>query len=413
MKVVIIGAGVIGLSCAHYASNKGYEVVVIEGGDGMDNCSWGNAGYISPSHFIPLASPGIVAQGLRWMLSASSPFYIRPKADVSLWKWCWRFYQKATDAEVQKNAPHLDNLLRLSRDLIEDLDRDLGGTIGLSTSGCLMLYKKQATGHHEAELAEEAKKLGWDAFVLSANEVQAMEPNVQLDVLGGVYFPKDAHVHPSLLMNSLREHLVRKGVTFLHHRKVTGFQIEGARVTSVLTDDGAISADSVVLATGASLPALAAKLGQSILVQPGKGYSVTYPEPISMPAHPAILVDDRVAMTPLGDALRVGGTMELGNYGSQINMRRVKPIVAAANAYYPELKLEVPSPEKVWTGLRPCTPDGLPYLGKVPGLSNAIIAGGHAMIGVSMATGTGLLVSEMMEGQQTTIPVQAFRTDRF
>lgn len=413
MKVVIIGAGVIGLSCAWYASRQGMEVTVVDSGDGLDNCSWGNAGYISPSHFIPLASPGIVSQGLRWMLSATSPFYIRPKAEMSLLKWCWTFYRKATEAEVQRNAPHLDNLLRLSRNLIEDLDTELGGSTGLTTKGCLMLYKKELTGQHEAALAVEAGKLGWEAHVLSSREVQAMEPDVQVDVLGGVYFPKDAHVHPGKLMSSLHENLQQAGVRFLQHHSVTGFDIAGGKVTEIQTSQGPISADAVVLATGAALPYLAAQLGQSLLLQPGKGYSITYASTEKIPLHPAILVDDRVAMTPLGDALRIGGTMELGNADATINMRRVLPIVSAANAYYPDLHLEVPRPEKVWTGLRPCSPDGLPYLGKVPGLSNAIIAGGHAMIGVSMAAGTGLIVSQLIRGVDPEIPVHAFRTDRF
>lgn len=413
MKVVIIGAGVIGLSCAWYASKKGFEVTVLDSGDGTDNCSWGNAGYISPSHFVPLASPGIVAQGLRWMLSPTSPFYIRLKADAALARWCWTFYRKANATVVARNAPHLNQLLGLSRQLIEDIARELPVSVGLQTKGCLMLYKKETTGHHEAELAREARMLGWSAEVLSAAEVQAMEPDVRVDVLGGVYFPQDAHLHPGSLMQALRQDLVAGGVTFLSSNEVTGFDISKGKVEAVNTGESRLTCDAVVLATGSRLAHLAAGLGLSLLVQPGKGYSMTFGDQKSRLYHPAILVDDRVAMTPLGADLRVGGTMELGNDDGSINMRRVRPIVQAANTYYPELYLSVPGPEDVWHGLRPCTPDGLPYLGKVPHLQNAVVAGGHAMIGISMAAGTGLLVSQMLAGEKTEIPVDGFRVDRF
>lgn len=413
MKVIIVGGGVIGLSCAWYASKKGFEVTVLDSGDGMVNCSWGNAGYISPSHFIPLASPGIVAQGLRWMLSPTSPFYIRLKADAALARWCWSFYRKANAKDVARNAPHLNQLLGLSRRLVEDLAQQLPVSVGLQTKGCLMLYKKESTGRHEAELAHEARALGWSAEVLTAAEVQAMEPDVRVDVLGGVYFPQDAHLHPGSLMRALRQDLVAGGVTFLSSNEVTGFDVSGDRVEAVKTRESRLTCDAVVLATGSQLAQLAAGLGLSLLVQPGKGYSMTFGDQKRSLQHPAILVDDRVAMTPLGTDLRVGGTMELGNADGTINMRRVRPIVEAANTYYPDLQLLVPKPEQVWYGLRPCTPDGLPYLGKVPHLRNAVVAGGHAMIGISMAAGTGLLVSQMLAGEKTEIPVEGFRVDRF
>jgi D-amino-acid dehydrogenase len=412
MQITIIGAGVIGLTTAYYLQKEGHEVTIIEKGNGSNNCSFGNAGYISPSHFIPLASPGIVAQGLKWMLSATSPFYIKPRLDTSLLRWGLKFYAKANEKKVAQNAPHLNNILQLSRNLMVDLDNELHHGFQLETKGCLMLYKTEKTGHHEAQLAHEAKNYGMDAPILSQSEVQAMEPNVTVDVLGGVYFPIDCHLHPVRMMETLQQKLSDKGVKILYEHEVQNFETQNGKVTAVLTDKGKIVTDHLVVAAGSWLEVVTHKLGIHVLLQAGKGYSVTYSDRKHNLIHPAILVDDRVAMTPMGNELRVGGTMELGGINHDINMTRVKPIISAANAYYPSIQLDTPSVEKVWAGLRPCSPDGLPYIGNSPHHVNVTIAGGHAMIGISLAAATGLLVKQLIQKEKTEIPLDAFRVVR-
>ncbi|MBK8670178.1 MAG: FAD-dependent oxidoreductase [Saprospiraceae bacterium] len=412
MNIVIVGGGVIGFSCAYYLRKEGHEVTIIERGSGTNNCSFGNAGYISPSHFIPLASPGIVAQGLRWMLSSTSPFYIKPRLDTSLIKWGLKFYSMANEKTVRKNAPHLNNILQLSRNLMIDLDQELNHGFQLETKGCLMLYKSAETGHHEAELAHEAKKYSMEAPVLSKEEVQAMEPDVEVDVLGGVYFPVDCHLHPVRMMETLTQKCQEMGVRIVFGAEVLNFETKNNTVISVITDTGKFNTDHVVVAAGSWLEVISQKLGINILLQPGKGYSVTYGDRQKNLSHPAILVDDRVAMTPMGSELRVGGTMELCGIDHDINMNRVKPIISAANDYYPNIHLEVPPKEKVWSGLRPCSPDGLPYIGNSPHHANVTIAGGHAMVGISLAAGTGLLVRQLVQKEKTEIPMEAFRVER-
>ncbi|MBC7885925.1 MAG: FAD-dependent oxidoreductase [Saprospiraceae bacterium] len=412
MHITIIGAGVIGLSCAYYLRKEGHEISIIDRGNGTDNCSFGNAGYISPSHFIPLASPGIVAQGLKWMLSSSSPFYIKPRLSTSMVKWGIKFYTKANQKTVAQNAPHLNNILQLSRNLMVDLDRELNHGFQLETKGCLMLYKTEKTGHHEAELAHEAKKYGIHAPILNAAEVQAMEPEVEVDVLGGVYFPIDCHLHPVRMMESLRNKIVGMGVKMLYEHEVLNFEIKNEKVVSVITDKGKFSTEHLVLAAGSWLEVISKKLGINLLLQPGKGYSVTYPNRQNNLKYPAILVDDRVAMTPMGNELRVGGTMELCGINHQINMNRVKPIISAANSYYPDLSLAVPPSKNVWSGLRPCSPDGLPYIGNSPYHNNVTVAGGHAMLGISLAAATGLLIKQMIQKEPTEIPINHFRLNR-
>ncbi len=413
MHITIIGAGVIGLTVAYYLRKEGHEVTIIDRGNGTNNCSFGNAGYISPSHFIPLASPGIVAQGLKWMLSSTSPFYIKPRLNTSLVKWGLKFYANANEKTVAQNAPHLNNILQLSRNLIVDLDQELDHGFQLETKGCFMLYKSAETGHHEAELAHEAKKYGMEALVLSKEEVQVMEPEVEVDVLGGVYFPIDCHLHPVRMMEMLEKANISKGVKILYSQEVTDFETVGGKVKAVITDKSNYKCEHLVVAGGAWLELLSNRLGINLLLQPGKGYSTTYLERNKNLKHPAILVDDRVAMTPLGSELRIGGTMELGGINQDVNMKRVTPIVTAANSYYPDLNLETPAISNVWTGLRPCSPDGLPYIGNSTHHTNVTVAGGHAMLGISLAAGTGLLVKQLIHNEKTEIPMDAFRLDRF
>jgi len=413
MHAVIIGSGVIGLATAWYLLEDGWEVDILEQTDGKDSCSFGNAGYISPSHFIPLASPGIVAQGLKWMLSASSPFYIRPRASMSLLKWGFAFYRSANHKNVAANAPHLYNILKMSRELMVDLDQQMNHGFSLQEKGCLMLYKHPETGRHEAALAREANSLGMEAQVLSASEVQAMEPDAEVRALGGVYFPSDCHLHPIHMMNTLREQIVKRGGRIHYNHTFEGVVQNSDSCKQVIAGNQVFAADHFILAPGSWLQSLAGKFGISLLLQPGKGYSVTYTQSRAGIKHPAILIDDRVALTPLGNSIRVGGTMELGGINHNINMTRVKPIIKAANAYYPGLSLPEPNISDVWSGLRPCSPDGLPYIGKSPHHENVWIAGGHAMIGISLAAATGKLISQMAAGRATEIPVEAFRINRF
>lgn len=412
MRVIIIGGGVIGLSSAYYLSKAGYEVTILDKGKSTNNCSFGNAGYISPSHFIPLASPGIVAQGMKWMMSDTSPFYIKPRLSASLIKWGLKFWSKANQKTVDQNAPHLSNLLQLSRQLMIDMDNDLNGGFALEQKGCFMLYKTKETAHHEAEMAKEAKAFGIDAPIMSKGDIQALEPDVTLDILGGVYFPIDCHLHPARMMETLQSYLSHRGVQIEYETEVKDFDITNGSVTSVITNKATYQTDQLIVAAGSWLPIITQKLGISLLLQAGKGYSTTYTDMKSNLRHPAILVDDRVAVTPLGSELRIGGTMELTGINDSIDMKRVKPIVEATNAYFTNLNLPVPDIKKVWTGLRPCTPDGLPYLGKDKQYSNVIVAGGHAMLGISMAAATGLLVQQLVSNTKTEIDLSAFRLDR-
>ena len=412
-QVIVIGGGVIGLCCAYYLQKEGYEVTVIDKGDITHGTSFGNAGYVSPSHFIPLASPGIVAKGLRWMLSSTSPFYIKPRLNSDLVRWCFTFWKQANARTVEKNIPHLNNILQLSRSLTTDIKNELGNHFRMEEKGCFMLYKNANTEKHEMELAKEAAQWNIDTQVLSAQEVQAMEPDVEVQVRGGVLYPIDCHLHPGDFMRTVKEHLQKAGVHFLLHTSVTGFEYKNNRVTAVITDKGKTGCSELVLANGSWLPVIGEKLGIKIVMQAGKGYSMTYENIERNLRYPAILVDNRVAMTPMGADLRMGGTMEISGLNSPLLIKRAQAIFKAAKLYYPDLPVEFMPVEKIWSGLRPLTPDGLPYIGRHSKYSNLVIAGGHAMLGLSLAAATGKLVEELVGHKETSIEMQAFDVERF
>jgi D-amino-acid dehydrogenase len=413
MDVTIIGGGVIGLSSAYYLNKAGYNVTVIDRGSITDGCSFGNMGYISPSHFVPLASPGIISQGLKWMLSPSSPFYIKPRLNADLIEWGIKFWKNSNAATVEKNTPHLHNLLQLSRRLIDDLHTEIGGGIDMQTIGCLMMCKQQKTLDHEFHLADEAEMLGLKVNRLQKADVQQLEPDVELNVAGAVLFKDDCHFHPGKMMLALKNYLAQKGVTFLLNQEVTAFEKNNGQVMGIITTAGKINCTQIVLAAGSWLPVIAKKLGIKLLLQPGKGYSYTYPHIEKNIKYPAILVDGRCAITPWGNSLRLGGTMELSGINNKILVKRMEGIYNSARDFYPGLKIDFPPADKIWSGLRPVTPDGLPYIGKHSACENVVIAGGHAMLGITLGTGTGKIVSEIVQRKTTAIDISAFRTERF
>ncbi len=413
MKVTIIGGGVIGLCSAYYLQKAGHEVTVIDRGDITDGCSFGNMGYISPSHFIPLATPGIISQGLKWMMSSSSPFYIKPRLNADLMRWGMAFWKKSNAKNVEDSAPHLNNLLQLSRELMNDLKKELPDSFDMIEKGCWMLYKSEKTGEHEKHLAEQAHTFGLKTILCTPQQVQEYETAVEVNVAGGVLYLDDCHLSSAKFMQSLFNHLQKNKVKFWLHTEVTGFEKSNDKITAVITDKGIISCDELVIANGSWLGIISKLLGIKMLMQPGKGYSVVYNDLEKNLQFPSILVDDRTATTPIDKWLRIGGTMELSGHSDTILPKRVMAIYNAFGKYYPGMNLPEPDLQQAWFGYRPVSPDGMPYIGRHHAFSNLCYAGGHAMLGVSAAAGTGQLLKEIIGGEKPAIDITAFNPERF
>jgi len=412
--LVIVGGGVIGLCAAYYASKDGWKVTVVDR-DAEDHhgCSWGNAGMVVPSHFIPLAAPGMVGMGIKMLFNPEGPFAIRPSLKPSLVKWGWLFMKAAKQENVDRSAPALRDLSMLSRGLYEEMAEASGNAFELEKRGLLMLCQHEKTLHEEAEVAEAAQKLGLRARVLNTREVAATDPGIAMDVAGAIHFEDDCHLSPGLLLAWLREHLRAQGVELLYRQEAIGWTREDDQIVALQTTKGNIEADEFVLAAGAWSPDVAHDLRLSIPMQAGKGYSVTMPEPPQLPTLCSILTEARVAVTPMGASLRIGGTMELTGNDLSINRRRLQGIFRSVPKYFPKFNVSDFEGLEVWRGLRPCSPDGLPYIGRLNKTKNIVVATAHAMMGVSLAPATGKLVAEMLAGEKTSVATNAFNPNRF
>ena len=412
--VLIIGGGVIGLCSAYYASQQGHRVTVLERGKpDHGGCSFGNAGMIVPSHFVPLAAPGMVALGLKWMWNPESPFYIKPRLDLDLLRWGWGFFQAATAGRVRQAAPLLRDLHMASRACFEQLQSRPDGAFGLAQNGLLMLCQSQHALDEEAAGAAKARDLGIPAEVLDAAQTAKLDPGVRMNVAGSVYYPKDCHLAPSRFMAALRRHLDAAKTKFLWETEVTGCRTESGKILALATNRGEVSAEEYVLAGGIWSSGLSAGLGLRLPMQAGKGYSLTLPQPRDLPRICSILTEARIAVTPMDGKLRVGGTMEISGLSEQVSPRRVQGIINAFPRYFPNFKTEDFRDLPVWHGLRPCSPDGLPYIGRPKKFSNLVVAAGHAMMGLSLGPVTGKLVAELLSGEKPSINLSLLKPDRY
>lgn len=408
--VVVVGGGVVGLSTAWYLALAGHRVTVVDTSPAGDGCSYGNMGYVAPSHIVTLSAPGVVKKGLRWMLDPESPFYLKPRLDLGLLRWAWLFYSSATEAHVERSIPPLRDLSLLSRRLYGEL-RDAGLGFELEEKGLIMAYRTPKGREDEEQTGRRALGAGLEVEFLDADEVRAREPGIELDVTGGVFYPQDAHVRPPQLMAALQRALGERGVDLRWSTRVSGFATRGRRVVGVESPQGTIDCDEVVVAAGSWSGKVARQLGLRLPLQPGKGYSFTLREVPRQIEIPMILAETKVALTPMGPDLHIGGTMELSGFGSPTLPGRVRGIVRAVETYLPGLPIE--QPERVWSGLRPVSPDGLPYIGRSAKWANVTIAAGHAMLGMSLGPGTGALVADLIDGRPSSVGLEPFSPDRF
>jgi D-amino-acid dehydrogenase len=412
-QVTVIGGGIIGLSSAYYLQQSGWQVTVIDQTDMLNNCSYGNAGYICPSHFVPLATPGIVVQGLKWMWNSKSPFYVQPRLNWPLIQWGLRFMRSATKEHVQRSAEPLRDIALLSMACYDDWRKEPAYNFFYEQKGILEIFQTTEKKHHAEETGEKARELGLDAVMISKEELDNMEPGVKMDALGALFFKCDAHCNPGELMKNLIADLENKGVKIIRNCTVLDFEKKGNALVAVKTSAANYTTDYVVLASGSWSRELAVKAGVSIPLMPGRGYSVTMPDDEYKLNYPAVLMESRLAVTPMNGKIRFGGTMEITSTQTPPRKNRVEGIIEGARRFYPKFTIPMPEMNKVWFGYRPCSADGLPYIGKIKKYGNVVVATGHAMVGLSLGAGTGKLVSELVNEEKTSLNLAPFRVERF
>ena len=414
-KVVIIGGGIIGLYSALFLKKEGCDVTLLERSSESDeiSSSYGNAGMIAPSHFVPLAAPGIISKGLKWMLDSTSPFYIKPRLNWDLISWGIKFMQSATKENVNRSMKYLIDINLASLQLYQQFAKEAAFDFNYKNAGLLMLCKTHQAKKEEEKMGLIARDFGLPVTFLNKEELNQIEPHVNPDIIGAVKYSGDGFLNPQKLMAGLKKQLKSEGVKMNYGIDITDFETLGNKIKSVRSAKKQYNADEFVIAGGVWSTELVKKLKLKIPMQGGKGYNVTIENPVTKINFPAILVEAKSAVSPFLNQLRLAGTMEIDGYNLEINKKRVNTIVKTTAEYYKFKDDQAFYTAKPWSGLRPVTPDGLPYIGRIKSFNNLSLATGHAMLGLSMAPISGKLIAEIISEKQLSFDISRMVPERF
>lgn len=413
-SVAIIGGGISGLCSAYYLHKSGFTVSVFDSNELGKECSYGNAGLIVPSHFETLANPGILKKGMKWMLNPNSPFFLKPRLDLNLARWILKFNSFCTNKHVEQNKHFLRDINLYSLELYKELLACEDFEFDFKQNGLLMLCQKESSLKEEETVVKSAKELGLNAKMLNATEIKKLEPNVSFNAMGASYFEDDSMIHPYEFMMAIKKYLLKNGVKIHENCTINDFKINNNKIEAISSSAGDyFTADEFVLTSGILSYELARKLDMNLLMQAGKGFSfvVEKKEALNF-STPMILVEQKVAVTPYDSCVRFGGTMMISGNDLSINKRRVNNIKNTANSYINNLNITNDDMSDMWAGLRPCSPDGIPYIGKAK-ISNLVVATGHAMMGVSLGPATGKIVTDLINEKQTEVDINKMNLYRF
>nr|WP_255409466.1 FAD-dependent oxidoreductase [Aquimarina sp. I32.4] len=410
-KVIIIGGGIVGLCTAYYLHKAGHHVTVIDQSTMDFGASYINAGYLAPSHIIPLAAPGVMKKGLKWMFNPTSPLFIKPRFNSDFLRWVWAFNKSCSVKNVARGTTAIKDIAVLGRDLYSEIKSEEKFTFHLEKKGLLMICQTEKMLEEEIRVSQIAIKKGLSAQVLTKEQLKQVEPAIQLQSNGAVRYDCDWHTTPQTFMTEMKTFLESSGVTILKNEKVTDITIKNNTIHSITTATKSYVSDEFVMTAGSWSSKLCKKLGINILLEAGKGYCINSQRDLGITT-PAILAEAKVAVTPMQGFTRFAGTMEIAGINQTINKVRVETIVNAVKQYYPSIHLSTTEKETAVSGLRPVSPDGLPYIGRSNKCTNLTIATGHAMMGWTMGTATGKLVSEIIADQKPSLSLDAYHPDR-
>ncbi len=411
-RLVVIGGGVIGTAAAYYAARRGWQVTVIERSKIGGGCSHGNCGYVSPSHVLPLAGPGVLWPTLKTMFYRNSPFKLRFRLDPALFSWLLNFAGRCNEQDQLQSAQAIHTMLQAARKLYDDLILDEQLQCEWETRGILFVNRSAQGLRHADHVAHLLKdEFGVNASRYEGEAVQQLEPALLPGNAGAWLYECDAHLRPDRLMSQWQTAIVRQGVRIEEQTNFLGFKEYKQKINGVQTDRGDYPADAIVIATGAWTPQLQSLLGCRVPIQPGKGYSITMNRPQNCPVLPMIFEDHRVAITPFQSGYRIGSTMEFAGYDETLNPERLELLRDGAKLYlHDPLGAEL---QEEWWGWRPMTYDSVPIIGPVPDRKNVFLASGHSMLGVSLATSSGKLISELISDEVPHIDPEPYAVTRF
>ena len=402
--VLVIGGGVVGLFCAYHLRRTGLAVTVVERGPigGPQSCSSGNTGFVGTQGSMPLAEPSALAQGMRGLLNPESPLHIRPRWDGELLRWLWHFRRACNEEDAKAGFRILLDLKQRSLEILRELDAST-----FTQQGIVLAYKTPQAFERACRSVPDGVPLR----VLELAELRKLEPDVEYDISGALFNEEGAYLHVPEFLTEFAQTLAGIGVEILAATEVLGFAVKDHKVIQVRTDRGYFRPQQTVIAAGTWSAECARKLDIGLTLQPAKGYAITVPASGKALRHPVILSEGRIAVAPLGDRVRFGGTLELSGMDSTISPRRVDAMLRTVREYLPAL--DTGEPREVWTGLRPCTPDGLPILGRADPYLNVVVACGHGHIGMGLAPASGRLIAQIVSGERPDMDLTPFRVDRY
>ncbi|MDR3386473.1 MAG: FAD-dependent oxidoreductase [Rudaea sp.] len=409
--VLILGGGVIGLACALHLLRAGRSVTVLERGGVGGAASHGNCGTITPSHAMPLAMPGMIAQALRWLLKPDAPFRVAPRLDFGLLEWLLQFAHRCNWTDFKRITALKTPLLNLSRQAIEELIRTEKLDCEFEKTGTLNVYRDARAFEHSHWLPRILGESGMPVEVLDGTGCRVLEPALNDSIVGGYFNPLDAHLRPDRYAAELARVVKDRGGQIYESTRIGAFRVAGGQIDAVLGDREEFRGRDVVLALGAWSPLLARELDLRIPIQPGKGYSITYSRPSRCPRIPLTLKERAVCVTGWNSGYRLGSTMEFAGYDSTLNRTRLDALRRGAAEYLHES--EGPQVTEEWYGWRPMTYDDLPIIGRAARVRNLVLATGHGMLGVTMSAATGLLVGELICDRPASLDLAPLSPARF
>ena len=416
MKVLILGSGVIGVTSAYYLARAGHEVTVVDRQpEPALETSFANAGEVSPGYSSPWAGPGVPVKAIKWLLMKHGPLVIRPKLDPVMWVWLTKMLRNCTSARYAVNKSRMIPIAEYSRDCLRDLRRDIGIQYDERSQGTLQLFRYQAQLDGTDEDIAVLKQYGVPYEVLSREGCIAVEPalaGVKEKFAGGLRLPQDETGDCHMFTQALAKHAEALGVRFMFSTGIDRIVTDGARVSSVVTSAGLLQADAYVLALGSWSSRLVAPLGISLPVYPVKGYSITVPIKDASGAPESTVMDEsyKVAITRLGNRIRVGGTAEISGFSTKLYDARRATLDHSLTDLFPrggDL-----SKATFWSGLRPMTPDGPPVIGATR-YANLHLNTGHGTLGWTMSCGSGRVLADMLSGKKPDVDVSALTVDRY
>ena len=410
-EVLIIGAGVIGLSCAYELSKRGIKVTVIDKSEPGFGCSYGNAGWITPCFALPLPMPGMLLKSLKWLIDPLSPLHIKPQASLLFVRWLLRFLRSMNAQTANQSIAALTEISKYSLDEYAKLEAELGCSFGFQRKGLLMVGQTDDAVQAAVQEMNLVAHHGIPGKLLNEDDIKVLEPALTGPLKGGVYFPDEAHAEPLAVVRALAEGALRNGVKILSSAEAFDFEIVNKKIKSVRTTRGSFEADQFVIATGSWSQAVSQNLKINLPILGGKGYALILNQLNPTPAIPIMIVDKKIAVTPRKGSVRIAGTLELVNQDYSINSRRVDAILRGSSEC-----LNVPAqPEilELWRGLRPCTPDGVPVISFSKNYSNLLISAGHQMLGLQSALGSARLATDLLTHADPIFDPTPFSSRRF